>query len=227
MSEHRPQSESELIEMVRSIDERAPARLHQRVAALVAESQSEPRAGLRLLPRLDWRVGSAVGALAAVALALVLSLTGTGSSGLGLREASALTLDPATMPAPSENASRHAQLDASVEGISFPYWTERFGWRASGAREDRLAGRTVRTVFYVDAKGQRVGYAIVAGTPAPTTPAGVAHWHDGTAYKLTSQHGAKVVTWLRSGHLCVISGRGVPTSTLLMLASWDDHDGIA
>ena len=227
MSEHRPQSETELIELVRSIDERAPERLHERVAALVTESQVKPRRHLRAPVRLDWRLGSGVAALAALALFLVLSLTGTGGSGLSLREASALTLDPATLPAPSESTSRQAQLDASVDGVSFPYWTKRFGWRANGAREDRLAGRTVRTVFYLDSKGQRIGYAIVAGTPAPAVSTGPAHWQKGTAYRLTSEHGAKVVTWLRDGHLCVVSGRGVSASTLLALASWDDRDGVS
>ncbi len=33
-----------------------------------------------------------------------------------------------------------------------------------------------------------------------------------------------VVTWLRDGHLCVVSGRGVSSATLLRLASWSDHD---
>jgi hypothetical protein len=28
------------------------------------------------------------------------------------------------------------------------------------------------------------------------------------------------VTWLRDGHLCVLSGRGVSGATLLRLASW-------
>ena len=33
-----------------------------------------------------------------------------------------------------------------------------------------------------------------------------------------------VVTWLRDGHLCVVSGHGVSSATLLKLASWSDHD---
>lgn len=227
MSEHRPQSESELIELVRSIDERAPEHLHERIAALVAEPKEKPVRHPRALVRLDWRLGSGVAALAALALFLVLSLTGTGGSGLSLRQASALTLDRATLPAPSESSTRRAQLNASVDGISFPYWTKRFGWRASGARVDRVAGRAVRTVFYLDSKGQRIGYAIVAGIPAPTISTGGARWHDGRPYKITSEHGAEVVTWLRDGHLCVVSGRNVSASTLLSLASWEDHDDVS
>jgi hypothetical protein len=227
MSEQRPQSESELIELVRSIDERAPVHLHERVAALVTESQGKPRKRLGVPVGLDWRLGSGIAALAALALVLVLSLTGTGHSGLTLREASALTLDQATLPAPTESPSQGAQLNASVDGISFPYWTKRFGWRASGARMDRVAGRAVSTVFYLDSQGQRIGYATVAGTPAPTLSTGAAHWQDGTAYQLSTEHGAKVVTWIKDGHLCIVSGRGVSASTLLSLASWDDHDQVS
>jgi hypothetical protein len=228
MSEHRPQNEPELIKLVRSLDERAPTYLHERLAALVAESQEQSKAHTRSpLTRLNWRLGSVAAAVAVVAITLVLSLTGTGGTGLTLREASALTLEPATMAAPSESASRRAQLDAAVEGISFPYWTERFGWRAVGAREDKLAGRTVRTIFYAGADGRRIGYAIVAGSPAPKVEVGTAHWHDGTPYRLSSQHGAAVVTWLRDGRLCVVSGRGVSAATLLALAGWDDHDGLS
>ncbi len=156
-----------------------------------------------------------------------MSLTGTGGGGLTLRQASALTLDRATLPAPTESTSRQAQLNASVDGISFPYWTKRFGWRASGARIDRVAGHAVRTVFYLDSAGQRIGYAIVAGTPAPGISSGAAHWREGTAYRLSEEHGAKVITWLRDGHLCVVSGRGVSATTLLALAGWDDHDQVS
>jgi hypothetical protein len=231
MSEHRPQSESELIELVRSIDERAPEHLHERIAALVTESQERPRRHSRAPVRLDWRLGSGVAALAALALALalvlVLTLTGTGHTGLSLREASALTLDRATLPAPGENSSQRAELNASVDGISFPYWSKRFGWQASGSRTDRVAGRAVRTVFYLDSQGQRIGYAIVAGTPAPTISSGAPHWRDGTAYTVSDEHGAKVVTWIRDGHLCIVSGRGVSAPTLLSLAGWDDHDEVS
>jgi hypothetical protein len=46
-------------------------------------------------------------------------------------------------------------------------------------------------------------------------------------YRLLTVHGAAVVTWLRDGHLCVISGRGVSSATLLRLASWSEHDATA
>ncbi len=52
-------------------------------------------------------------------------------------------------------------------------------------------------------------------------------WRGGVSYRLLSKNGAAVVTWLRDGHLCVVSGRGVSSATLLGLASWSDHDSTA
>jgi hypothetical protein len=47
-------------------------------------------------------------------------------------------------------------------------------------------------------------------------------WRGGVAYRLLDEHGVAVVTWLRDGHLCVVSGRGVSSATLLRLASWSE-----
>jgi hypothetical protein len=51
-------------------------------------------------------------------------------------------------------------------------------------------------------------------------------WRSGVSYRL-SENGAAAVTWLRDGHLCVLSGRGVSSATLLGLASWSDHGATA
>ncbi|HLH14412.1 MAG TPA: hypothetical protein VKV16_06450 [Solirubrobacteraceae bacterium] len=211
MSERTPPSESELVEMVRSIDVRAPQRLHDRIDAMVAE-----RAGARARrPALRWGLAAAVPAVCALALVL----SGGGSS-LTLENAVALTLRPATMPAPGESARGGGELTADVEGVAFPYWEESRGWRATGERVDRVDGRMVTTVFYADGGGRRLGYAIVAGTPAPSVHGGVLVRRDGVAYRLTLAHGARVVTWLRDGRLCVLAARDVSRRVLLSLASW-------
>lgn len=77
------------------------------------------------------------------------------------------------------------------------------------------------TVFYSDGHGHRIGYAIVAGTPAPSARGGVIAWRARTPFRELVENGVPVVTWLRDGHLCVMSGRGVAGATLLKLASWD------
>jgi hypothetical protein len=232
MSEPNPKTEAELVEMVRAISVRAPEALHARVEALVAEhsgasarsADARRGAGTRAWPALSLRLTGA-GAVALVAvLAIVLAVSGGGGSpGLSVRTASALTLLPATMPAPREDPRSRDQLASAVDGVAFPYWGERFGWRSSGARSDRVDGRTVTTVFYSNASGQRIGYAIVGGTPPPTLPAVGIQWRAHTPYRLSSEDGSRVVTWVRDGHLCIVAGRGVTGSTLLRLASWDER----
>ena len=167
---HEPQAENEHVaELLRAVDVRAPQRLHERVQTMVADRQGPARAwssrradtsrarpnpgpspspsreliAARLKPTL---AAMALAAIVGVAIAL---LTGGGAQQRpSVGEASALTLRAATMAAPSESATHAAQLDAAVDGVAFPYWQERFGWRATGARTDTVGGRGVTTVFY-------------------------------------------------------------------------------
>jgi hypothetical protein len=236
MTEQRPLTESELVDRVRSIDVRAPQELHDRIEKMIAEratpgSQSHSRAASTpSQPAFGRRLAAGLALAAVLVAVLVVALTGGGGGtrGLTVNTAAALTLGPATAAAPHENRrSGGTQLAAAVDGVPYPYWADRFGWRSTGSRIDRVGGRTVRTVFYSNARGQRVGYAIVAGTPAPRTSGGVVVWRDGTAYRLLGAGDMRIVTWLRHGHMCVVSGRGVSSATLLTLASWDDHDRTA
>jgi len=216
----RPRTEPELVELVRAIDVRAPEALHERVESMVAE-----RVGRRPRRRAARRFGLLAlpaACVAAVVLALVLSTGGSGSA-LTLRKTVALTLRPPTMGAPGESPGGGSMLTVAVDGIRFPYWEGSFGMRATGERIDRVDGRTVTTVFYSDARKRRIGYAIVAGTPAPRVSGGTVTSRAGTQYRLSSEDGARVLTWLRDGRLCVLAGHGVDASTLLALASWKTH----
>jgi hypothetical protein len=217
-----PRDEEELVELLRSVDVSAPKALHAGVQAMVAERQSDHTTLRGALSGMRLRLGALAAAGAVAGATLALALGGPGSSALSLGEAAAITLRPATSPAPTESASDRATLNAGVEGIAFPYWEDTFGWRSTGSRTTHVAGRTVHTVFYEDRAGHRVGYSIVAGTPAPKMPADAVHWRNGTAYHLSNVGGAQVVTWERNGHLCVIAGRDVPSERLLTLASWDN-----
>ena len=228
MTPRRPRTEPELIEFVRSIDEPAPDSLHRSVHALI-EAKTGPRAAApsraaaMLVRALGTgpRVAVTGAALAALAVALVLSLAGGGTAaGPSLRQAAALTLLPATAPAPVQSQAHRSRLVAAVDGVAFPYWEDRLGWNSTGARADRVGGRNVRTVFYADPAGRQVGYAIVAGLPAPRVSGGRISVRDGIAYRLLRENGTYVVTWLRAGHMCVVSGRGVNAITMLRLASW-------
>ena len=223
MSERRPKTEAELVELVRSVDVRAPESLRRSVEQMVA-SRTRRGANRRSGARQARRPLALGGALAIVAVGLAVALLAGGSSapaGPSLREATALTLSPATRAAPRESPTHHTQLAAAVDGVSFPYWEGRLGWRSTGSRTDRLHGRQVTTVFYRDGGGRQIGYVIVSGRPAAKVSGGTTAWRNGTPYRLLRESGVEVVTWLRGGHLCVVSGRGVDAATLLRLASWD------
>jgi hypothetical protein len=221
MNEPRPRTEAELIELLRSSDVRAPEALHRRIEQLVAERSHRrrmPWGALGAVPSpLSRRVG-AVAALAAAAVAVLAIVLGGGGHSLSVQRATALTLSGPTAPAPRETSRSSGQLVAAVQGVHFPYWEDRFGWRTTGQRTDTVEGRTVTTVFYANPSGRRIGYAIVAG-PAPGVSGGSVRLLGGHPYRLSTAHGASTVTWLRGGRLCVLSGRGVDGATLLRLAS--------
>jgi hypothetical protein len=224
-------------ELLRSFDGApAPALLHRRIESLVAAHQDSdsPRRDRRFAPRsgasrrplfspLGFVGAGAAAIVAVVAIAIAVGLGGS-SHTLSLRQAAAPTLRAATLPAPAESGANHAELTAAVDGVRFPYWGERFGWHSTGTRSDQIDGRAVTTVFYSDATGRRIGYAILAGTPAPPISGGKVSWHGGVQYRLLTENGASAVVWQRDGHLCVVSGHGVSGATLLRLASWSDRD---
>ena len=233
MTEPPTQIEDEqwhVAELLRSFDAPAPESLHRQVESLLATRRGRPFAR-RSSRRSSFSsplgfAGAGAVAVAVVAIAIVVGLGG-GSPALSLRQVTAPTLRAATLPAPRESETHHAQVAAAVDGVPFPYWGERFGWHTTGARDDRLDGRTVTTVFYANAAGRRIGYAILAGSPAPQVSGGVIAWRGGMPYRLLTENGVSVVVWQREGHLCVLSGNGVPGTALLRLASWSDQNATA
>jgi hypothetical protein len=128
MTHKRPQTESELVEFVRSIDVRAPESLHTEVQAMIAQHARPRSTGRRAVVRaLTPRLVAAAAAAAAVALAVALSVGGSGSSAPPLRATAALTLLPATSGAPQKSPTGRAELSAAVDGVSFPYWEDSLG----------------------------------------------------------------------------------------------------
>ena len=200
------------VAMLHSINVEAPTSARAAWVGQLRAAQPKPRRRLRL------GLGLALPATVAVAAALAIVLvTGGGTAGPTLTQTVHVTLAAATYPAPTErNAST---LRATAAGISFPYWQQTVGWRAVGARTDRIGGRYVQTVFY-GWHGARVGYAIVGGSAVPVE-GGRTVTRGGVRYRFVHRGTATVVTWLRSGHTCVIAGRHVSEATLLALATAD------
>lgn len=164
----------------------------------------------------------AIAGVAAVAIVIVLSTLGSGTPTVA--QAAELSLRPAAAAAPA--GKRGALVPVlRAAGLPYPYWEDRFGWRVSGVRRDRLSGRAATTVFYRRA-GQRIGYTIVSG-PALLAPSSARMIvRDGTRIALGRVDGRTVATWLRGGHSCVLAGAGVASSVLGRLAAFRSHGAI-
>ena len=113
-----------------------------------------------------------------------------------------------------------------IAGLRFPYWRDHFGWRATGTRHDRFAGRPTTTVFYRRAQ-QTVAYTIVAGAPLRAGAGARVTVRDGTTLRTLTSRGRLVVSWLRRGHTCVLSSTGASHAALVRLAAWRGGGAIA
>jgi hypothetical protein len=191
-------------------DVEAPAGLRDRI-----EAQRRQRARARRRPLL---LGAGVATAAVFALAIVLLLP-SGVGGPSLAQAATLATRPPTAAAPRPLASNPKLLSRAEEGVPFPAWLAKFGWRATGARVDTLDGREATTVFY-DKKGKRIAYTIVGGDHIPVPERADEARREGVELHALTLDGREVVTWLRRGHTCVLSGAGVDRDVLLKLAAW-------
>jgi hypothetical protein len=220
---------------IRALETPAPASLRAAVEAAAAEAQArqaapaQRRGGLRpraladALGRMRPRtLVAGTGALAAlVAVVLVLALPGGGSATPTVPAVASVALRSAAQPAPA--AQPGGRLDAAVQDVSFPDWSgwssgPGGGWRATGARSDEVGDRSVRTVFYANYRGQRIGYAIADGERLPV---GSGRWaeRNGVPMWIYDVGGETAVMWYRDGLTCVVSGRGVDAATLQALAA--------
>lgn len=195
-------------------EERAPLALRERVEADRArQAVSGRRRRRRIVP-------AAATALAASVTAVVIAIGGSQATAT-VGAVAAVSQRGHEQPPPAHAEDRPKQLQASVDGVPFPYWEEKFGWRATGAREDTVSGRHTTTVFYSGKSNAEVGYSIVAGK-ALDVPDGRRVTVDGTTLTVMDDGPRQIVTWRRGGRTCVISAPdAVPTRKLLSLAAWD------
>jgi len=196
----------------------APDRLRLAVAQQVAAAQRAHAPERRLRGRLGGLLAAA-GAVAAVLVLLGLfagDLLGGGGSGPDVRAVAPVALRAPSQPAPAARPGGEL-LAAQAGPIAFPTW-RRSGWHAVGARSDTIRGHDVRTVFYADAAGRRIGYAI-ADAQLPVE-GGQVVTRRGAQLRVLDRGATAVVTWRRDGRTCVLAGRGVPIERLLTLASY-------
>jgi hypothetical protein len=197
---------------LRELDVPAPAGLRQRIEA----ERARPSAPVRRR-RLAFG-GALAAAAAAVVLALVLALP-SGSGGPTVVEAAQLSDLPAMQQSVPLDPANPTLLKAEVDGVPFPNLHHEFTWHQAGKRSDELDGRRTVTVFY-ERPGDRVGYTIISGE-AIDPPAGARpSVENGVELSTTTADGKPIVTWLREGRTCVISGKGVSAKDLREVASW-------
>lgn len=204
---------------IRGVEADAPPRLRARVDAERARRTRAERARrTRRRPR-PLAVAGGFAVAAAAALALVVALP-EGAGSPSVAQAAGFATRGADDPAPAPLAGRPQLLAAGVDGVAFPAWADEFGWRASGRRDDPLEERDTTTVFYAK-EGKEIGYTIVAGDALRVPEDARATRRRGVELHVFEADGRTVVTWLRRGRSCVLSGAGVPEATLVKLAAWN------
>jgi hypothetical protein len=181
-----------------------------------------PTASRRRPSRLVVAGAVAVTTLAAV---LAVALNAGSPGGPTIAEAATLATRAATAPSPSRDAVHPALTRASFAGVTYPYWKDRFGWRAAGERTDSIDGRATRTVFYRHTH-HRIGYTVISGKPLKR-PAGAQRLVVAGVEMYRYRDGRNtVVAFVRNGHTCVLAGYVHFASTLPKLASWNGENAI-
>lgn len=200
-------------------DTSAPMALRARIEALQAQPRRSWLGRLRdRVPALPAVLGTAAAA-AAVIIAVVVSGGGPGID--DVLDAAARSPSAAIAPFPAQSKLLREQ----VEGVSFPNYAGKFGWKAEGTRTDEIGGRATRTVFY-SRRGRTIAYTIVAGEPLPEPVDARRSVREGTPLRVLSEDGRTVVTWLRQGHTCVLSATDAPADELLELAAWKGQGAV-
>jgi hypothetical protein len=197
---------------LRGLGVAAPTGLRRRIEL----ERSRPSASVRTR-RLAFGAALA-GAAAAIALALVL-VAPSGSGGPTVVQAAQLSDLPATQSSVRLDPANPKLLDVQVEGVPFPNLHADFVWHEAGSRSDQLDGRNTKTVFY-ERDGQRIGYTIVSGEKIDPPAGARASVQNGVRLRTATSGGHAIVTWLRGGRTCVLSGAGVSAKDLREVASW-------
>jgi hypothetical protein len=224
-----PGRQAELEAMAEEDEQLAAALDEQRRAVmLIRGAAAEVQAPLALRERLEadrarlarprarrrWLSIGLAGAVAAVAL-LAVVLAGPGG-GPTVQDAAAFATQPPTASAPAGNGT---ELPVAQDGVAFPDWAAKFGWKATGKRTGEIDGRPATTIYYAKG-GKTLAYTIVGGDALDVPEDARTVTVEGTPVHFFSTDGKPAVTWERNGRTCVMTGAGVPNAKLAELAGW-------
>jgi hypothetical protein len=191
----------------------APAALRARI-----ELARVPAGSTRRRSSTRWTVSLAGAAAACALLAAGLVLGTQGPGGPSVADAAVLGVRPPQVQVLEPRGEPLWLPRVTAAGLSYPYWEDRFGYRAVGLRRDRLGGRQATTVLYVRGR-RRLAYTIISGTPLRAGARIRSASSAGVRMDSLAAYGEVVVTWLRHGHTCVLAGRGTPLSLMARLAA--------
>ncbi len=208
------------VTMLRALDQPAPASLRARLDEMTGATGAAPARRAR-----RWRPAFVLpgATVLAAAVAAVVVLVSGGGSAPTVPAAAKFALASATMAAPPVDTGDPRDLTLKAAGIPFPAWGKKAGWVSNGARSDTSNGRKITTVFYVDPDGERIGYAITDGAPLSGAHGSTVKRY-GVNFTLQRSDGARIISWVRQGHTCVIAGRTVSYQRLVALATADEQD---
>ncbi len=221
----RPELTSALAEqeramtMLRSDATPAPASLHRWVQDQT--TAATPRRSRRRLPqiRLGVLVPVVTTAMAAAVILLVVVIANNGAGSPSLNQATRLALSTPTAAAPAEATRAGARSTCQRAGCRSPTGATRLAGTPR-ARARTGSRDAPRSPSFTVGCGHTVGYTIVTGAPVPVT-GGQTVTRGGVPYTFIGHGPARLVTWVRGNHTCVIAGRCVTNATLLKLATAD------
>lgn len=196
-------------------DVAAPLSLRERIEADRAKAPA-PRQRRRW-----WLPAGAAGALGAAAVAVVLLFSATGAP--SVTDVLRASTQTAAIGVSVSNETPQL-LTTELEGVPFPNFVDKFGWKATGARTDQIDGRPTTTVFY-EKDGQEIAYTIVGGD-ALEVPDGTIRAVDGKDFTVLEKDDRTAVTWQRGGRTCVLSADGVGAEELVGLAAWNGKGNV-
>src|SRR4051812_11418931 len=155
----------------------------------------------------------------AATLAIVLALPPLLAGGLSVQAAAAYAEKPPTEGAPAGVPGTPQLLRKAVDGVPFPNYAAKFGWKPVGARHDSGHDRKATTVYY-EKNGRQMAYTIVSGKALGEPSKARVTERGAKDFRIFRNHERTVVTWERDGHTCVLSADRVPAAELVALADW-------
>lgn len=159
-----------------------------------------------------WVFALGGGAIAAAAIVIALSLGG----GPSVQDVAQAALNAPTQPAPAVHGH---YVDAEIAGIHFPDYGSKWGWKAIGARTDRVDGRDALTVIYAK-DGTGVHYTVVDGDALPTPDGAKVVDVKGTPVALKRDGDTLTASWEVNGHTCILATKAADETQLLKLVDW-------